>query len=63
MVTGSESFRAQGCQGQEMEHMPFAKAIFFFFSHQISAHAGKRAIDRSRCKFSGEEIATASDVL
>ena len=30
-----------------------------FFSHQISGHAGKRAIDRSRDKYSGEEIATS----
>lgn len=34
-----------------------------FFSHQINGHAGKRAIDRSRSKFSDEEIATASNVL
>ena len=41
--------------------MLFAKVIFF--SHQISGHARKKASDRSRGKYRGEEIATASCVL
>lgn len=35
----------------------------FFFSHQISGHARKRAIDRSRGKCRAEEIVTAACVL
>lgn len=47
----------RSCQGQEMEHMLFATAIFFLSSDY--GHARKRASDRSRGKYSGEEIATA----
>ena len=39
------------------------RQFFFFFSHQISGHARKRASDRSRGKYRGEEMATASCVL
>lgn len=35
-----ESCRAQSCQGQEMEHRPFAKAIFFLIRSAVTQGKG-----------------------